>query len=68
MEDSYARHQRRARGFALPCERETWEYQNVYGDKSIHAKGEALVWVQGSAVVILYAWTGKDIDKVWLRD
>jgi hypothetical protein len=44
------------------------EYEDVYGDKTIQAKGEALVWVQGNVVVIVYAWTGKDVDKVWLRD
>jgi hypothetical protein len=44
------------------------EYTDVYGEKKIRVLGEALLWVQGSSVVIVFGWTGNDVDKVWLRD
>jgi hypothetical protein len=43
-------------------------YEDVYGEKTIRARGEALLLVGWESWAILYAWTGKTIDKVWLAD
>ena len=43
-------------------------YTDLYGNKTIRATKPVIVFCGYSAWAILYAWTGKDVDKVWLRD
>ena len=43
-------------------------HKDVYGQKTIRAKGETLFFAAGETVAILYGWTGKNIDKIWLAD
>lgn len=43
------------------------EYKGVYQDK-IRATRPVIVFCGYSSWVVLYAWTGKTIAKLWLRD
>ena len=43
-------------------------HEDVYGAKSVNARGESLVLVGWESWAILYAWTGQKVDKVWLAD
>ncbi len=44
------------------------KYDDIYGEKKIRAKNPVIVlcWYGSSAIV--YAWTGKEVEKVWLSD
>lgn len=44
------------------------KYHDIYGEKEIRAKNSVIVlcWYESSTIV--YAWTGKDVEKVWLSD
>ena len=44
------------------------KYDDIYGQKKIRAKNSVIVlcWYGSSAIV--YAWTGKEVEKVWLSD
>lgn len=44
------------------------EYQDVYGNKTIRATNPAIVFCKYEAWAILYAWTGKNVSKIWLMD
>jgi hypothetical protein len=44
------------------------EYQDVYGNKSIRATNPVIVFCKYEAWAIVYAWTGKDVKKVWISD
>jgi hypothetical protein len=43
-------------------------YQDVYGEKQIRATKPVIVFGEYSAWIILYSWTGKNVDKIWLTD
>lgn len=43
-------------------------YRDVYGAKIIRAKRSVIVFGEYSAWIIVYVWTGKQVDKVWLID
>lgn len=44
------------------------KYDDIYGDKSLRATHQVVIlcWYESSAIV--YSWTGKEIEKVWLSD
>ncbi len=44
------------------------KYDDMYGEKKIRAKNPVIVlcWYGSSAIV--YAWTGTEVEKVWLSD
>lgn len=44
------------------------EYRDVYGEKTIHATRPVIVFCGYNSWAIVYAWTGKTITKVWIRD
>ncbi len=44
------------------------EYRDVYGNKTIRATRPVIVFCKYEAWSILYAWTGKDITKIWIAD
>ena len=43
-------------------------YDDVYGEKKIRAKYPVIVFCGYESWAILYAWTGKDVKKIWLMD
>jgi hypothetical protein len=43
-------------------------YTDVYGKKTIRATGPVIVFFQYEAWGILYAWTGKTVNKIWIAD
>jgi hypothetical protein len=43
-------------------------YTDVYGQKTIHSANRVIVLCGYESWAILYAWTGKTADKVWLSD
>jgi hypothetical protein len=44
------------------------EYQDVYGQKKIHATRPVIVFCRYESWAILYAWTGGRVAKIWLQD
>jgi len=43
-------------------------YDDVYGEKKIRAKYPVIVFCGYESWAIVYAWTGKEVQKVWLMD
>jgi hypothetical protein len=43
-------------------------YKDVYGKKTIRATKPVIVFCGYESWAIVYAWTGKGVDKVWLAD
>ena len=44
------------------------EYNDVCGDKKIQAKSEVVVLCGYESWAILYAWSGKEVEKIWISD
>jgi hypothetical protein len=44
------------------------KYTDVYGKKTIRATKPVIVFCGYESWAILYAWTAKGVDKVWLAD
>jgi hypothetical protein len=44
------------------------KYTDVYGEKTVVATHPAIVFCGYESWAILYAWTGKKAEKVWLSD
>lgn len=44
------------------------DYQDVYGQKKIHATGPVIILCRYEASKILFAWTNGKIAKIWLMD
>jgi len=44
------------------------KYRDVHGEKTIRATHPVVVFVGYGGWAIVYAWTGKGIDKVWIAD
>jgi len=44
------------------------EYRDVYGEKTIRATHPVIVFAGYESWAILYAWTGKRVQKIWLAD
>jgi hypothetical protein len=44
------------------------KYTDVYGNKTIRATKPVIVFCGYESWAILYAWTGKSVDKLWLAD
>jgi hypothetical protein len=44
------------------------EYRDVYGNKTIRATRPVIVFFEYEAWGILYAWTGKAVNKIWIAD
>ena len=43
-------------------------HEDLYRERKIEAKGEALVWIGWESWATLYAWSGEKIEKIWLSD
>lgn len=44
------------------------KYHDVYGEKTINAINPVIVLCAYDSWAILYAWTGKRVEKIWIRD
>jgi hypothetical protein len=44
------------------------KYEDIYGKKTIQATRPVVVLCYYESSTIVFAWTGKDVDKVWLSD
>jgi hypothetical protein len=44
------------------------KYKDVYGNKTIMATRPVIVFCGYESWAILYAWTGKDVTKIWIMD
>jgi hypothetical protein len=44
------------------------EYEDVYGDKKIRATKPVIVFCGYNSWAVLYAWTGSNVEKIWLED
>jgi len=44
------------------------QYQDVYGEKQIRATKPAIVFCGYHSWAILYAWTGTNVEKIWIAD
>ncbi|MGC1912972.1 MAG: hypothetical protein WA660_14135, partial [Candidatus Acidiferrales bacterium] len=44
------------------------EYRDVYGKKTIRATNQVIVFCGYESWAILYAWTGKEVEKIWISD
>jgi hypothetical protein len=44
------------------------EYRDVYGNKTIRATRPVIVFCKYESWAILYAWTGKEVPKIWIAD
>jgi len=44
------------------------EYRDVYGEKTIRATHPVIVFAGYESWAIVYAWTGKLVQKIWLAD
>jgi hypothetical protein len=44
------------------------KYTDVYGSKTIQASRSVIVFFSYEAWGILYAWTGKAVNKIWIAD
>lgn len=44
------------------------EYHDVYGNKKIRTSTPVIVFVAYESWAIVYAWTGRNIAKVWIAD
>jgi hypothetical protein len=43
-------------------------YRNLPADKTIRAAHSVLVFAGYESWAVLYAWTGKRVEKIWLSD
>jgi hypothetical protein len=43
-------------------------YTDVYGTKELRANRPVIVFTRYESWSILYAWSGKEVHKIWLRD
>jgi hypothetical protein len=44
------------------------KYRDVHGEKTIRAAHQAIVFAEYESWAILYAWTGKQVTKIWISD
>jgi len=44
------------------------EYEEFNSEKKIRATRPVIVFCGYNSWEVLYAWTGKKVDKIWLRD
>ena len=44
------------------------KYMDVYGNKTIRASRPVIVFCGYESWAILYAWTGKNVSKIWIMD
>lgn len=44
------------------------EYRDVYGEKTLRATHPVIVLCGYESWAILYAWTGKEVEKIWISD
>ena len=44
------------------------KYSDVYGEKTIQATHQVIVLCGYESWAILYAWTGTEIQKIWISD
>ncbi len=44
------------------------KYEGTYEGKLIRAKNPAILIADYGSFTILYAWTGKEVEKIWLSD
>jgi hypothetical protein len=44
------------------------KYDDVYGEKTLTSSHPVIVFCQYEAWAIVYSWTGKRVEKVWISD
>jgi hypothetical protein len=44
------------------------KYDDVYGEKTLNATRPVVVLCGYNSWAIVYAWTGKKVEKVWISD
>jgi hypothetical protein len=44
------------------------EYRDIYGERTIRATHPVIVLCGYGSWAILYAWTGKQVEKIWISD
>ncbi len=44
------------------------KYDDVYGEKTLNATRPVVVLCGYNSWAIVYAWTGKRVEKIWIRD
>jgi hypothetical protein len=44
------------------------KYEGVWGDKAIHARNPVIVFCGYESWVVVYAWNGKEVEKVQMSD
>ncbi len=44
------------------------EYHDVYGHKTLRAASPVIVFCGYESWAILYAWTGNEVEKIWVSD
>ena len=44
------------------------EYKDVYGKRTLKSKNPVVAFVGYESWAIVYSWTGKDVEKVWISD
>jgi hypothetical protein len=44
------------------------KYDDVYGQKTLNATRPVVVFCGYESWAILYAWTGKQVEKIWISD
>ena len=54
-------------GLATVAKEPPGVYEDIHHKKKIQASAETLLWVCWGKSTILYAWTGEEIDKIWLK-
>jgi hypothetical protein len=57
-------------GAAVPVvwRQDPGRYRDVYGDKEIRATRPVIVLCSYGSWAILYFWTGKRVEKIWIAD
>jgi hypothetical protein len=44
------------------------KYRDVYGEKTIRATHPVIVFCGYNSWAVIYAWSGKEVNKIWLSD
>jgi len=44
------------------------KYHDVYGDKTVRAMHQVIVFCGYNSWAVLYSWSGVEVKKIWLKD
>jgi hypothetical protein len=57
-----------AGGVPVVWREEPGKYDDIYGTKTIRAAYPVIVYCGYESWAIVYGWTGKNVEKVWISD